>query len=187
MRLWTIQKLEVMESLERDGVYRMNTELCENHEFFDAYNWLNKHLEQKDSKPKNVSYPIWAWYRYNKKEKKPDLRESGYEKRGTKCVCLELEVPDEQVLLSDFNNWHYVLNDSWFDDSNNEEEWEALHNEYDKLSRSEKESLKIKSWDKIFDIELVENDWNGHGEYIQAVFWELKKEYVKKVQFFTAR
>ena len=189
MKLWTIQKSEVLDILERDGAYRTNTKLCENAELLDAYDWLNTYLEEKDAKPEDVDYPIWAWYRHNSKEKKPDLRRAEYDAPGTKCVCLELEVPDEKVLLSDYDNWHAVLNQWWLDDSKNEEEWDKLHEWYDRLPLEERKTLMEKSWEKIFDIELREDitNWNSNGEYVQAVFWELKKEYVKKVQYFTAR
>ena len=29
---------------------------------------------------------------------------------GEKMVCMSIEIPDEQVLLSDFGTWHFVLN-----------------------------------------------------------------------------
>ena len=187
MKLWTIQKEEVLEILERDGIYKTNINLVDNPEFFNAYDWLNTYLEKKEKRPEDVSYPIWAWYRRDSKEKKPDLRHAGYETSGTKCVCIELEVPDDIVLLSDFDYWHWVLNNWWLDDSTNEEEWDKNQEWFETLSREEQEKLKRKSWEKIFDISIIDNGWQKKGQYVQAVFWELKKEYVKKVQYFTAR
>ena len=51
---------------------------------------------------RRVIYPVWAWYAQNGKHYKPDLRSErwGYGSAGDKFACIE--VPDEQVLLSDF-------------------------------------------------------------------------------------
>ena len=189
MKLWTIQKAEVLEILERDGIYRTNTAACHNPDLSEAYDWLNTYLEKKDIKPEGVDYPIWAWFRHDRKEKKPDLRKAAYAAPGTKCVCIELEIPDNKVLLSDYDAWHAVLNKWWIDDSTNEEEWDKNHDWFDTLSFEERKVLMEKSWEKIFDIELREDptNWDSNGKYIQAVFWELRKEYVKKAQYFTAK
>lgn len=187
MRLWTIQKEEVVEVLEKDGVYRTDANLIREPHFLSSYDWLSKHLEEKDANPNGVSYPIWAWYRRDGKEKKPDLRRSEYETSGVKCVCIELEVPDKKVLLSDFDLWHYVLNNWWLDDSKNEEEFNELYKWFDTLPYEEREKLKRESWEKIFDIAFEKNDWYCKGKYVQAIFWELKREYIKKIQYFTAR
>lgn len=192
MQLWTMQPVEVYEILMQDGVFRTDPQKVDMPEFLTAYDWLNQYLERKTEKPATVSYPVWAWYRFNGKEKKPDLRHSCYGRRGEKMVCLELEVPDNEVLLSDFDLWHFPLNNWWLDidvfqDDYTEEQYDESHRWFDSLSKENQQKEKDKSWQKIFDIEPYENDWIAKGKYVQAVFWELKLEYVKKVQFFTAR
>ena len=116
MRLWTMQPVEVYNILRQDGVFTCDPTKVPEPSFIDRYGWLVKKLSEKDSKPCNVDYPVWAWYRFNGKEKKPDLRHSCYGSRGEKMVCLELEVPDEKVLLSDFDLWHFPLNNWWLPD-----------------------------------------------------------------------
>ena len=192
MKLWTIQPIEVVDILNEKGIFICNPNLSENlndeFSFTSAYNWLVKEMEKKIGKrPINVSFPIWAWHTENGCHKKPDLRFSGHAKRGTKLVCIEIEVSDNEVVLSDFDAWHYVLNNSYFDDSKNEEEWEQLHKWFDGLSPEQQEKEKIKSWHKIFDITKYKNDWASNGYFVQATCWELKKEYVKKLQYFTAK
>ena len=191
MKLWTIQPVEVYEILMRDGLFTCDPKKASEPTFFDAYNWLVKKLEEKYPKPKNVQYPIWAWFRFNSKEKKPDLRHSCYGPRGEKMVCLELEVPDEKVLLSDFDLWHFPLNNWWLDDCFHdgyyEEDYDKNHKWFKSLSEDEQRKEKEKSWEQIFNIEPYENDWISRGKYVQAVFWVLKKEYVKKAKRFTAR
>lgn len=191
MRLWTMQPVEVYDILMRDGIFTCDPEKVPEPSFCDRYAWLNKKLDEKDKKPSEVDYPIWAWYRFDSKEKKPDLRHSCYGMRGDKMVCLELEVPDEKVLLSDFDLWHFPLNNWWLDDcfhpGYGDDESDKAHEWFNGLTKEEQQVEKEKSWEQIFNIEPFENDWIARGKYVQAVFWELKKEYVKKVQYFTAR
>lgn len=188
MRLWTMQPVEILDIIEKEGVFRCNPELSEyGTDFSDAYSWLIQKMDEKIPRPEGCVLPVWAWHTRYWKHKKPDLRNIGLGMKGEKSVCIEIEIPDEEVLLSDFDEWHFVLNDSWIDDSNCEEEWEKMHDEFDALPFSEQERLKKESWNKIFDITPFENDWRRNGEFVQATFWEIKKENVKKVQFFTAR
>ena len=52
-------------------------------------------------------YPVWIWI------KKPDMRHSGHFEGGTKCVRLTLEIDPKNVLGSDFDDWHCVLNNTF--------------------------------------------------------------------------
>ena len=107
--------------------------------FKESYDWLVSEMEKRIGKrPAGVSYPIWAWHTRDWKYKKPDLRQAGYESQGTKCVCIEFEIPDNQVVLSDYDTWHFILNDWYFDNSKNEEEWESKHKYYDSLCPEKK-------------------------------------------------
>lgn len=63
--------------------------------------------------PKGVIFPVWAWYQWEGMRKRPDMRVHGrnWGEKGTPIVLLTIEVPDNLVLLSDFDYWHCVLND----------------------------------------------------------------------------
>ena len=192
MKLWSIQPISVYESIMETGKYICDPEKASEPTFFTSYDWLNLYLDNKDPKPDNVQYPVWAWFRFNDKEKKPDLRHSCYGTRGERMVCLELDVPDEKVLLSDFDLWHFPLNNWWLDpdmfrDDYTEFDYDKNSNYFKSLSEQQKEIEKKKSWEIIFNIDKFENEWIKKGSYVQAIFWVLKKEYIKKVQYFTAR
>ncbi|WP_228409450.1 DUF3841 domain-containing protein [Radiobacillus deserti] len=59
---------------------------------------------------------------------------------------MTVEVPDNKVLLSNFDAWHCVLND-WFCSMTNEE---------DELFVQGKLNItKEQSWERIFDIEKI--------------------------------
>lgn len=189
MILWTIQPAEVVNILEQEKRFVCNPKLSENMpELQDAYAWMVKQMDVRGiPHPEGLELPLWAYHTRHGKHKKPDLREKAYATPGQSCVCIEFEIPDEQVLLSDLDNWHFVLNNSWFDDSNNEEEWEELHRWFDGLDPQEQDRIKNESWQKVFDITPIDTEWMSQGMYIQATFWELRKDMVRKIQYFKAR
>ena len=191
MKLWTIQQIVVYEELQKTGVFRCVPEKIPEPSFADYYGWLIEHLKEKELPPEGVTLPVWAWYRFNQKEKKPDLRHSCYGSRGEKMVCLEIEIPDEKVLLSDFDLWHFVLNNHYLDNcfypDYDDEDYEKTQKWFESISPEMQKIEKEKSWEQIFNIEPFENDWIIRGKYVQAIFWELTIDQIKKVQFFTAR
>lgn len=186
MRLWTIQPPEVMHILEKNGEFTCDTKLSENYkDFYDAYLWLVQQMDNKNIyHPKNLELPLWAWHTFDGKHEELDLENGQFGIPNKSYVCIEFEISDKDVLLSDYNAWHYVLNNSWNDDSTNEEEWEKMQDEFDKLDEKTKQKLREKSWQKIFDIEKRKSDWNSNGYYVQATFWKLEKSMIKKVRYF---
>ena len=46
-----------------------------------------------------------------------------------------------------------------------------------------KDTVKRKSWERIFDKDDADNDW----KFVQATFWELRLEQVKSVRKFTGQ
>ena len=193
MRVWTIQPIEVWNELNSKGYFICDPNKADyitdkDWNFKKSYDWLVKAMEKRIGKrPLGVSYPIWAWHTRDWKHKKPDLRNVGLAKKGEKCVCIEVEIPDNQVVLTDYDAWHYVLNDWFFDNSKNEDEWERVHKWYDNLPREKRNSVAESSWEKIFDISPFESEWFQRGRYIQATFWVLYLKDVRNVQFFISR
>jgi hypothetical protein len=172
MILWTIQTEDVYQKLLQDKIYYCDINksiLCEEESFRTAYGWMSNQMKIKI--PSNVKYPIWAWHSRDGKYKKPDLRQSGHAARGTKLVCIEIDVPDNEVLLSDFDKWHFVLNDFYCGDDE-----DLFYNLTEEQQKIEKE----KSWNKIFDI-------TEESEYIQATFWVLRLDQVRNVRHFISK
>lgn len=177
MLVWTFQPIGTCSKLHNGISFRTNKSKVDAG-FTDAYTWLSRQMEEMiGTKPTGVTFPVWAWYSYDGEHKKPDLRRSFF--RGTKnCELLELEIPDSEIVLSDFDSWHFVLNDMWIDNSTNETEWESNHKWYDSLPADERHDLKLASWMKIFDTTIVDTAWVKQGFFVQATFWEIKPEYL---------
>lgn len=194
MRLWTIQPIEVYQELMNKGVFSCNpnkSKYLSDIDFIqmrESYDWLVTQMDKRGIvHPEGINYPIWAWHTRDWKYKKPDLRNSGFDTKGKKCVCIEFEIPDEKVLLSDFDEWHNVLNRMPIDSSSNEKEFDEFYAWYDTISQFEKEKYMIESWNQIFDLTPINTKWRSKGKWIQATFWQLRLEDVKDVRFFTCR
>ncbi len=198
MYLWSIQEEDVWQIIQETGIFccdpyksnmlkPMEDELIGKKlepQFEAAYEWLAEQMEQRIGKrPEGVRFPVWAWYKYGGK-RKSDLRKVrwSYGNGGQRFVCLELEVPDDQVLLSDHDEWHAVLNRWPVTDT--EEESDRYDEFLEKADAATAEAFYKENWQRVFDITPFENDWKRRGKNVQATFWELKREYVKKARPF---
>ena len=188
IKLYTVQPICVYNQLIRDKVfiadpiqssfYHPDNEDDEN--FVRAYDWLIKEMKTRlPKKPRDAKIPIWGWYRYCG-ENKLDLRRYGKVKKPY-CV-LEIDKPKNEVLLSDFTDWHNVLNDYYLPQNGPDDEIEKLCDEYDQLvihNPKKAKALKLESWRNVFNIEPNEYD---SKEYIQGTFWTLDIDEVRKVR-----
>lgn len=204
MVIWSILTQQAWDDLQRRGRLRVGRRHVMQ-EFLGSYAWMAKQMDRRlrTPKPNRNVLPIWAWYQWEGvNRRKPDLRSGGYLPTGEPGVCVELEVTDDRVVLSDFDLWHYVLNYWYLPES--EEDGKAFE---EKLAcaglsfygcdhqhplpnvryRQEIE----RSWERIFD-----TNWADHGhaiasppkkKSIQATLWELLVDDVVEVRKFTAR
>lgn len=179
MILYSIQSAKLYEKLLMEKMLINSGDFLDDttNDFARSYNWMAEQMEFHGlSKPAGAVYPFWGWYKYNLQKAKPDLRHAGHAPRGTRCVCLELELPDVAVLLSNFDTWHCILNDY---PVLTDEDWERQYNEFKSLQSEEQRKKKIKSWQQIF------SDFGKSP--VQAVFWKLEIDAVRTVRFFTAQ
>ena len=99
----------------------------------------------------------------------------GCGEKGTPITLLTIDVPEKHILLSDFDYWHFVLNDI------------PLRFSKDGKIENCSETEKLKSWEKIFDITYrIEGDEDTPMS-TQAVLWEIKKEWLIKAENFITR
>lgn len=195
--LWTIQPIERYSKLLTDKVIYTTKVLIDiDTPFMYPYEWMRKQMEIRISKPNNSNlFPIWAWYQYQGKPK-PDLRHSGFLPKGAKGVRIEFTKSIKDIVLSDFDLWHYPLNYWYIADS------EQDGKKFDDLLGAnglqygdiENYPARIKqvienSWHKIFDMDY-NSEYASHSfenKSIQATFWNLSIDEVIKVDKFTAR
>jgi hypothetical protein len=200
LTLWTVQPACAWSKLQKDGVLRADARRVRRvHR--QAYEWLARQMEERvGGRPSERALPLWAWYQWSGTAcRKPDLRSCGYMPRDERCVCIEFEVSDRLVLLSDFELWHYVMN-YWYlpKTLNDGEDFEA------ELSRRGLSFYKTKplrdqayhrriaeSWNRIFDLNWADRARGialpRASKCIQATLWELRRDQVRDVRFFRAR
>ena len=187
MILWTIQPIDVYELIQETGVYHCDFSKSVMSDWQEQYDWLVREMKDRiGDPPEGVTYPVWAWYMWEGARKKPDLRRErwGNGWKGERFACMEIDIPEEDVLLSDFDSWSIILLHGLLCDS--EEEEKQLEREYNNLPEEERTSFRDKNWERAFDLSFVDNDWVHRGDSIQATFWELRKDDIRKVRFFTA-
>ena len=187
MLLWTSQEEAVYNELLKTGVYRCDLNLSPMKDCRKQYDWLVRQMKQRiGPPPEQVTYPVWALYQQDGKHRKPDLRRERWAVgcNGERFACLEIEIPDRDVLLSDLDVWCIILNDGLLSDT--EQEDRCLEAQYEALSPSEKRRMKEKNWERVFDLSPLNTDWMRRGYDIQATFWELRLEQVRDVRFFCA-
>lgn len=189
MILWTFQPYKIYNQVIQNGEYicdpnkspmlELDDEDNDNR-FTRAYQWLIKQMEDNiGPRPSKVKVPVWAWYRWGYKHQPPNFSS---ESNNAITVCMKLKIPDEQVLLSDFDLWHMVLGRSYIGNATSQTEFDKEEKWFDSLSKNEAEEIMKKSWQKIFDITPNrDNLWTMNGGYVQGCFWKLKKEYICKV------
>jgi len=177
MILWTIQHKAAYEEMLRTGVLRANSKYIFEESFRESYGWMADQMKRRiGNPPAGVTLPVWAWYQWEGKRKRPDMRSPGRSSdKGVPIVLLTIDVPDDQVLLSDFDYWHVVLNDG------------ELIFPYDENTVYFKEERQ-KSWENIFDYECTyDEEERTIGLSTQATMWEIKTEWVLKVENFKTR
>ena len=194
MRLWTIQGIEIYEKLQRDGVaYCTKPTWGDDEKFMKAYRWMADEMRQRIGEPpmKEIRFPMWAWYQYNSaKSKKPPR--SWLDIQEGVSAYMEIDIPDNEVLLSCFANWHNVLNQYTLTN------WKRIEKKIDLLEKEAGRSFDFddypveiqkeieKSWEAIFDLDRRDKEvgrTHKRNRSIQATFWMLKPENVISVEF----
>lgn len=192
MRIWTVQPEELFGELKAKKVLHcdpVQSEWVTEGGFSPAYGWLSGQMKKRIGlPPQDVIYPFWAWHTLEWLHQKPDLRRMEFREYKGAQVCLELEVPDNLVLLSNEDSWHFVLNDVYYGNCTNEQEMAEEDSWFDSLPPKEQTAVKMKSWEKIFNVSPpYENEWECRGKYVQATFWELRLDQVVSVRYFKGR
>ncbi|NFT08740.1 DUF3841 domain-containing protein [Clostridium botulinum] len=90
-------------------------------EFKKYYQWMMNQMSKR-LRGYNNEYAIWLWLSLDQVHIESTLNDD--------YVLLEVELPEDSVLLSKFDAWHVILNDGYFSDDiegiNQEEDWEML-------------------------------------------------------------
>ena len=118
MLIQTIQPPSVLSIIKENGVayacadfekYQSPTNHLSNWGFPNAYDWMKEQMRNKDLPPDDkAQHLFWAWaWSGDLNKKSIDLRtRKAHNLKGQMILTLE----KDDILLSDFELWHYVLN-----------------------------------------------------------------------------
>lgn len=142
-----------------------------------------RQMEQRiGEKPDGVEYPIWAWHTWDYTRRCPKPDSPAFLRRTEDKVLLTLEIPDEELVLTDFDAWQIVMMGGYLMGAEDGERQEQLEAYLDSLTEQDYQKEMEKSWQRVFYSDTAELDDIYLGRYIQATFWEIKKQYESTYQ-----
>ena len=168
---YTIQTKEAWDDALTKGFLEFNKKYI--YELaFPEYNWMVDQMKKRLPNY-NCEYPIWLWL------KRPDLRYGGHLEKGLRGVLLEVDIDENDVLLSDFIAWHCVLNNDFLSISEDEE------NGITNITKEE-------SWERIFDLDLLRQSEYvleniSDVDVIQGVTGKIDIKNIKLIKEFVAK
>lgn len=192
MRLWTIQGIELYEQLVKEGVTYCTKPAWDDEEnFMYAYHWMAEQMRKRIGEPpiEGIKYPLWAWFQYDSAKKNKPPRSPKDVSEGVSAY-MEIEIPEDEVLLSDFDDWHSPLNRGPV--RNWKEIWKKIDLQDKIVGRSldfMEYPLELRqeiedSWVGIFDLDIREKGVkHKRNRSIQATFWALYPDNVVSVEF----
>lgn len=156
--LHTIQTSDAWRQLAATGVLIPDVDRAEA-DFHIAYAWMDRQMSARGLMGEGM---LWLWGRIPRQA----LRGSARLSPGS--VLMTVRVPKDRVLLSDFADWHFVLNNAPYvavRDGESDEEWEGRSDAIEAAGRGAVEG----TWEAIFDPDL----WQEGGD-LQATIREIR-------------
>ncbi|MEU4544283.1 DUF3841 domain-containing protein [Nonomuraea dietziae] len=139
MRLWTVQHRVVLEKLEQAGEVVGDWATVMSPSYLPAYREMVAEMARRGidcaGRP-----PLWAWLG-------PDTRDDGVALTAELLLCpegpeeyaryvvLDLEVPDEFVVLSSYGRWNDFMEATMFGPSSPRMDWTIERSEFDDAGR----------------------------------------------------
>lgn len=142
MKVYTYQDIRAYLEALKTGYLRANVKYIEPY-FLDAYYYMVEQMQERIGYDTN-EYPIWVW---------AEPQEIEHFHSDVMIVCLEMEIPDDKILWSNFCAWHSVLNRGYCAITDEDSDW------FDEVCRTtpkETSSIIIDSWSRIYEAETHE-------------------------------
>ncbi len=187
MKLWTVQPKSALEQISQNKTYRCDEQLSYNlskkNSLKKQYTWLIHKMEERIGKrPEGVEYPIWAWHTWEFERTCPNTESASFLKRNEDKVLLTLNVPDDQVVLTDFDAWQLVMSGSYLTNEIDEEKLDELETKLSELDENALLKEIEKSWDLVFDTTKIDHPLLQRGKFIQATFWEIREDMIESIE-----
>ena len=99
-------------------------------------------------------------------------------RRTEEKALLTLDVPEDRVLLSDFDAWQMALQGFYVAGDLHDAEYDALLERLEGLNEAALRRETENSWVRVFDVSPVEREGYARGKFVQATLWEIRREYL---------
>lgn len=191
MIVWTMQPATALDTIEKTGSFRCEPRrsynLSKPDSLKDNYAWLMERMRKKiGPEPEGVVSPVWAWHTWNFERRSPDPESPAFLRHSDEKVLLTLDIPENEVVLTDFDAWQNVMMNTFVPNAATEEEYFALEKKLEAMSDEELTEEIRQSWENVFLVDQVQTEYLIRGRYIQATFWEIKQSYIREVQLIPA-
>lgn len=188
MRLWTTQDISFYDKLVSNGIAYCNivSDFAKEYDF--AYIWMAEQMRKRIGEPPlpEIKQPVWAWYQYDSKKRSKPKKSKHENSYDDKCVLIEMEAPDEEVLLSDFSLWNIPLNAGHIiGDKKISRKIDAYYPCVFSDFPTELQKVIKESWELIFDLKNRDRRLNPkaiRNKSIQATLWWVRKEWIVSVE-----
>ena len=195
MKLVTIQTKSAYDKLVSQGYLITDTSFVNTQKYGVPYRYIVENMKGI-SNTYSADYPLWAWVQYGKFTSPPKNKLLGFfPKEDDIVVRITFEKRDEDVLVSDYVKYHFLLTNEYLPiDIADKNRFEK-----DMIDRSvSKEDLMAYVRRDKYDSFRLDDDFNtinsrirdSHkrifsplGEYRQGTVWSIEKNEVKKVEF----
>lgn len=184
VKCWTLMERSTWQLLEAQGMLTCPSSRAEDDPIFqDAYAWMKDSMTSAGMiAPAPGLTPWWCWVRRDYNHPEPYIEDT----EGLHDpVVLELSIPFEQVALSCFDLWHFVLNKCyvWASEADEKEFDRALEDvESGSADALRLEQRMRKSWSAVFDLDQCAVDMGPfEAKSIQGCFWTLELQDVVAV------
>lgn len=178
MKVWTLVTPAIFDTLQAGDTYRGEQFLTPVLDFSInsiCYPWLVGHMEQQIGFPKSIySFPIWGFQLYCGENKIPRNYDFDFFPKEA-SVCLTLEIPRHEVVLSDSLMWESIALGEYIPKGNTLEEVSKNYEDYKNADLVKQAFLRVLSWHEVFN--------TANSQYVYAHFWEIRPEMIREVMF----
>jgi hypothetical protein len=171
LRLWSIHEEAYWDLARSMGRFELDSTHPDafGADLPEAYQWMRAQVARRIANSSG-GWPMWAW------PVRPDMRSYAHTPPpGQRLVMLELRVPAESVVLSDYTDWHNVLNNGYHATAAEDAD-EAFWQSGEWTRRANDQETKVASWERIFELEP--------GDTVQACIDGPRLEWVKSIRYY---
>lgn len=182
-------------SLLKNGYLVANEKFINLDKYGVPYNYISNKM-QNITNPYNAKFPLWVWVQYGKISSPRKNKLLGFfAKDEDVIVKITFTKPDNQVLVTDYIKYHFLLTNEYLPLSINDKQ------QFDDLMKSKKVTSqdllayvrrdKFTEYRKDKDYEFINSKiqnsysriFDNLGDYKQGTIWHLQKAEILKVEF----